>query len=103
MTKDRSRARTLAAESVGRGDPTGWFETLYSEVEGDETGVPWADMVANPHLVEWHRRSGFDLAGKRALKVGCGLGDDAEYLSNGGADVVAFDVSKTAVDWCRRR
>jgi SAM-dependent methyltransferase len=42
-------------------------------------------------------------AGCRALEVGCGLGDDAEDLARRGFAVTAFDVSATAIDWCRRR
>ena len=40
---------------------------------------------------------------KAALVVGCGLGDDAEELARLGFRVTAFDISETAVDWCRRR
>jgi hypothetical protein len=35
--------------------------------------------------------------------VGCGLGDDAEALSAAGFRVVAFDISRTAVEACRSR
>jgi len=42
-------------------------------------------------------------AGCRALKIGCGLGDDAEELARRGFEVTAFDVSKTAVEWCKKR
>lgn len=103
METARERARRLAGESVGRGDPTGWFEELYAEAGGDEGAVQWADMAPNPHLVGWLERTGPRAAASRALVVGCGLGDDAEELARRGFDVVAFDVSPTAVAWCRRR
>jgi SAM-dependent methyltransferase len=35
--------------------------------------------------------------------VGCGLGDDAEYLASAGGEVVAFDIAPTAIEECRRR
>ena len=41
--------------------------------------------------------------GQRALVVGCGLGDDAEELARRGFAVTAFDISRTAIEWCRRR
>src|SRR5262249_52868152 len=41
--------------------------------------------------------------GKRALVIGCGLGDDAEELARRQFRVVAFDISPTAIAWCRRR
>jgi SAM-dependent methyltransferase len=41
--------------------------------------------------------------GQRAIAVGCGLGDDAEELARRGFDVVAFDISETAIRWCEAR
>lgn len=103
MPADRSLARRLAHESLEQGDALGWFETLYQRASGDESSVPWADLTANPGMVEWLRRKPVDAAGQRALVVGCGLGDDAEALAALGFRVTAFDISATAVEWCRRR
>jgi 2-polyprenyl-3-methyl-5-hydroxy-6-metoxy-1,4-benzoquinol methylase len=101
--KDRRLARRLAAEHVAQGDPLGWFERLYT-MAGDETRlIPWGDMGPNPNFVTWPRRAAFPCAGKRALQVGCGLGDDAEYLANMGFSVTAFDIAPTAIDWCHER
>ena len=77
-----------------------WFEQLYAHAGGAHEVVPWADMAPKPALVGWldeHRPSG------TALVVACGLGDDAEELARRGMQVHAFDVSPTAVAWCRRR
>jgi SAM-dependent methyltransferase len=100
---DRSRARELCTAYVSRGDSTGWFEPLYEEAERRGTTIPWADQLPNPHMISWLVDSGMDLHGMPALKVGCGLGDDAEYLASRGAVVTAFDISPTAIAWCRRR
>jgi SAM-dependent methyltransferase len=97
---DRTRARTLAQDAVARGEPTAWFETLYREAEQGDAVVPWADLVPNPHLVAW--LDAHPVAG-RALDVGTGLGDNAEELARRGLDVVAFDVSDSAVAQARRR
>jgi SAM-dependent methyltransferase len=97
---DRRYARQLAAESVARGDATGWFETLYAAAERGSAIVPWADLAPNPRLVA--ALAGLP-AGGRALVVGCGLGDDAEHVASLGLDTVAFDVSPTAVAAARRR
>ena len=35
--------------------------------------------------------------------VGCGLGDDAEWLAEKGHRVTAFDISPSAINECRRR
>lgn len=98
---DRTRARTLARESIGQGDAVGWFERLYAEAAQGEAVVPWADLAANPHVVEWLEREAPQA--RRVLDVGAGLGDTAEELSRRGFEVVAFDVSKTAIDEARRR
>jgi SAM-dependent methyltransferase len=99
----RDEMRRLAQESIERGDATGWFEELYQRASGSWGRVPWADVVANPFLVEWLARPGAHDGGKRCLVVGCGLGDDAEALAAAGFDVVAFDVAQTAIDACRER
>ena len=98
---DRTRARALAQRSLERGDPVGWFEQLYAEAGRGAAVVPWADLAPNPHVREWLEREA--PAPGRALDVGCGLGDGAEELARRGFDVVAFDVSATAVDEARRR
>ncbi len=103
MSDIRKRTQGLAHEFLARGDATGWFEELYRQAAGDAGGVPWADLHANPHLVEWAERTKLDGHGKTALVVGCGLGDDAEHLAARGFHVTAFDLSKTAIGWCRER
>jgi SAM-dependent methyltransferase len=99
----RDEVRKLASESIARGDAVGWFEELYRRAGESWERIPWADLVANPFLVEWLDRTGADGAGKRCLVVGCGLGDDAELLASKGFDVTAYDVSTTAIEGCRRR
>lgn len=97
------RARELARRALERSDPTGWFEPLYAEAGGDPAAIQWADLVSKPHLLAWldHHRPA--AAGRRALVVGRGLGDDDEELARRGLAVVAFDVEPSAVAWCRRR
>jgi SAM-dependent methyltransferase len=100
---DRNRARELAERSLTQDDPIGWFEELYRLAERQPEVVPWADKRPNPHLVSWleeHRISG---RGRRALVVGCGYGDDAEWLTGKGFKVLAFDISPTAISVARRR
>jgi SAM-dependent methyltransferase len=98
----RHVARTLARDAIERGEPLAWFEELYSGAAA-EWAIPWADLEPNPHLMSWLKQNEVAGLGKRALKVGCGRGDDAEALAELGFDVLAFDISPTAIDWCRRR
>ncbi len=99
----RKIARKLAQEYIQRGDPTGWFDALYSQGAGDPSIIPWADFKVNPNFEEWLSRRNIQGKGKKAVKVGCGLGDDAERLAALGFGVTAFDVSPKAVEWCRKR
>jgi SAM-dependent methyltransferase len=99
----RNRARELAQTHVAQGDAVGWFEPLYAEAEGDPARVPWADLKPNPNLVEWVEREAIRGDGRTALVVGCGLGDDAEFLAARGFRVMAFDIAPSAVAWCQRR
>jgi SAM-dependent methyltransferase len=103
VSEVRRKAGELARESLARGDATGWFDTLYRQADGDAAGISWADLAPNPNLVAWLDREHVAGGGRRALKIGCGLGDDAEELARRGFVVTAFDVSPTAVEWCRRR
>ncbi|MGE5334025.1 MAG: class I SAM-dependent methyltransferase [Nitrososphaerota archaeon] len=102
-TQARERLKRLAAESIGKGDPTGWFDVLYRTAEGNTEAIPWAHLTTNPLLVEWipHYQSGG--ASRNVLVVGCGLGDDAEAMARNGYTVTAFDISPEAIRWCQRR
>jgi SAM-dependent methyltransferase len=84
-------------------DPTGWFERLYAAARRGEAVVPWDRGGPHRLLAEWtgaRRPAG---AGRRAVIVGSGLGEDAEHVAGLGFDTVAFDVAPTAVDESRRR
>lgn len=93
----------VAKQFLRRNDSTGWFEAIYAGANGDGSAVPWANLQPSPDLVEWLDRHSIDGTGKKALVVGCGLGDDAEELAHRGFAVTAFDISATAVEWCRQR
>jgi SAM-dependent methyltransferase len=88
---------------VEHGDAVGWFEAVYAAAEGESSRITWADMSPNPHLVSWLEANPINGEGKRALVVGCGLGDDAERLAAQGFDVTAFDISPTAIAWSKER
>jgi SAM-dependent methyltransferase len=91
-------ARGLAAESVAANDPTGWFERLYSAAGRGDMVVPWHQDGPDPLLVRWASAIGLAGRGRSAAVVGCGLGDDAEYIAGLGFTTVAFDVSPSAVE-----
>lgn len=103
MDEKRDLARELARKHYAAGNPLGWFDDLYRQAAGDFATIPWADRAVNPHLSAWCERESVPGPGARVLVVGCGLGDDAEYLAARGAAVTAFDLSETAIAWCRER
>ncbi len=98
----RARARELAAEFQDRGDTLGWFEAFYKEASGDNGNIPWADLEPNHYFTKWAEERKLQGDGRKALVVGCGLGDDAEYLSELGFHVTAFDISPTAIEWAKK-
>jgi len=102
VSDPRARARELARDAIARGDATGWFEQLYVESERDGLAISWVDLAPNPYLVEWLERKPTPPRG-RALVVGCGYGDDAEFLAGRGLEVTAFDIAPSAVARCRSR
>lgn len=96
------RAREIAQEFLARGEACSWFEAFYKDAAGDASRIPWADREGHPMLADWLHSSRMRGTGKRALVVGCGLGEDAALLERAGFSVTGFDVSPTAIEWCPR-
>ena len=98
----RERTKEIAAEFTERGDATGWFEALYKEAQGNNESIPWADLEPNRFLREWAENVDLRGNGRKALVVGCGLGDDAKFLYDLDFNVTAFDISPTAIEWAKK-
>jgi SAM-dependent methyltransferase len=93
--------RNIARAALDRGDPTGWFEELYTAADGGAAVVPWDRDKPQAVIAEWIAdRPG---RGRSALVVGCGLGRDAELVAAHGYATTAFDISATAIAMARRR
>jgi SAM-dependent methyltransferase len=82
-------------------DPVGFFEPLYVAAAAGRDAVPWDRGAPHPLVDEW--AAGVDGTGRSAIVVGSGLGPDAELLAARGFDVVAFDVSPTAIASTQQR
>lgn len=103
-TQARQRVRELAQTMLAtNNDIAGFFEAVYATANGDMDGVPWADLQPHPLSLAWLQRQRVQGQGRKALVVGCGLGDDAEDLATRGFNVTAFDISPRAITWCRER
>lgn len=103
----RARLDAMNPHMTPNGDPSDpmgdrWFSKVYELADDDAANVPWAALAANSLLTDWLSRQK-TLSGKRALDVGCGLGDNAEALAAAGARVTAFDFIDRAIVWAKQR
>jgi 2-polyprenyl-3-methyl-5-hydroxy-6-metoxy-1,4-benzoquinol methylase len=99
----REKVKTLSQAALDSNQPTRWFEELYAQAEGQTDQVPWARLTVHPHIQHWLDHGQIKGNGQRVMVIGCGLGDDAEALQALGFQVTAFDISETAIAWCRQR
>ncbi|MEO3810203.1 alpha/beta fold hydrolase [Sphaerisporangium sp. B11E5] len=97
------QAGVLAAKALAGDDPTGWFERLYAAADAGEVPMPWDREGPREQLREWAASRALTGEGRRALVIGCGLGNDAEYIATLGFDTDAFDISATAIRTARTR
>ena len=102
METSKRSTQSLAETYAKRGDPNGWFEEFYAQANGDIHNVYWADLKPNPLLIGYLEEHKVQ-TGAQAITIGCGLGDDAEALSQYGFHVTAFDISPSAINMCRQR
>jgi 2-polyprenyl-3-methyl-5-hydroxy-6-metoxy-1,4-benzoquinol methylase len=89
--------------SVQEDKPADWFEPLYADANKEGKGVPWANMDTHPSFKAWLDKYSLIGKNKKALVIGCGMGDDAIELEKLGFDVTAFDVSDSAIKFCQER
>lgn len=93
-------ADELGVRAVAEGEPTRWYDELWSAAGRGEVPLPWDHTDPNPVLAGWATEPG---AGRRAVVVGCGLGADSEFLARTGWRTTAFDISPAAVAAVRER
>jgi len=95
-------ADELGVRAVAEGDPTRWYDELWSAAARGEVALPWDRAERHPVLADLVAGEG-DGAGRRAVVVGCGLGADSEHLGARGWRTTAFDISAAAVATVRGR
>jgi ubiquinone/menaquinone biosynthesis C-methylase UbiE len=85
-------------------EASAWFEDIYKKNEYTSENIPWAKHKVDPQLdIYLSKNNNENNKNKKALVVGCGLGDDAYALYEMGYDVTAIDVSKTALALAQER
>ena len=102
-TFDPIKYKTMVKSYQEKDDPMGWFNSVYTDANGDYNNVFWADLEPNPYLLKWMNTCSLKAKGKKAIVVGCGVGDDAEALSEQGYEVTAFDIAPEAITLCKKR
>ena len=100
---DPKAYKQMVKEYQENDNPTGWFDSIYTDAQGDYKAVFWSDLEPSPYLVKWLKENLNFSKQKKAIVVGCGLGDDAEALSEYGYEVIGFDISKEAIKLCKKR
>lgn len=100
---DPEKYRDMVRSHQDKDDPTGWFDSIYSSAEGDHNAVFWADLAPNPYLLEWLEQHPLKGSKKKAIAIGCGVGDDAEVMAAAGYEVTAFDIAPSAIALCQNR
>lgn len=98
----REKMKAFAAEYIEKGDFYGWFDAIYRETENDSEQIPWVDFEPNRFLVKWNETAKLKGNNRKALVVGCGLGDEAKFLDELNFNVTAFDVSEKAIEIAKK-
>jgi SAM-dependent methyltransferase len=94
-------ADELGVAAVADGQPTRWYDELWSAAARGEVSMPWDRTQPHDLLAAYAARR--DGAGYRAVVVGAGYGADAEHLASLGWETTAFDISPAAVAAARER
>lgn len=99
---DPVKYKAMVKEHQENDDPLGWFNSIYTDAKGDHNKVFWADLEPSPYLLQWLKNCSSPKS-KKAIVIGCGVGDDAEAISTAGYEVTAFDISPEAIKLCKNR
>ncbi len=91
------------AQPIDDNSPYAWFEEIYADGMKGGSKPPWAGMEPSRWLTRWDSDIIQNGSGRSALVIGCGMGDDAEWLAEQGFDTIAFDVAPSAIEWSKQR
>ena len=94
--------KQMVKEHYEQDRPYDWCDSIYQDAQGDYKQVFWADLEPSPYLLNWLKQNPITES-KKAIVIGCGVGDDCEALSAFGYEVIGFDISPTAIELCKKR
>ena len=73
------------------------WETIYSKNKNYRTLYPYDEVVTFIYQNKEKKRN------IKILELGCGTGNNVIFFSEIGFDVYGIDMSKTAIDYCKKR
>jgi len=79
-----------------------FFNGIYKNANESYSNIPWATLDGNIYLKEYLENEK-QTTNKKALVIGCGLGDDANLLFLHGYIVDAIDISQNAINLAKKR
>ena len=119
MHIDEKRSAQTGLDTVQTGNKQWWTAQTMSydwkeTIAAEKYSSAWFDEIDRRFIfgarLFGHNVTPFDavipfaqLAGKRVLEIGCGMGLHTELLVRAGAQVTTIDISPTSVDVTRRR
>ncbi|MEE9398175.1 MAG: class I SAM-dependent methyltransferase [Methylococcales bacterium] len=89
-TAERAKWDSLAPDDVNKSDIL-------------EEEASFQSVTNNSYLLQGIADYFGDLAGKKVLEYGCGLGKNTILLAKAGADVTTFDLSPKSVEYTKKR
>jgi hypothetical protein len=66
---DPAAYKKMVKSYQDRDNPTGWFDSIYTDAQGDHNDVFWADLEPNPYLLTWLDSSIFKHSEHKAIVI----------------------------------
>jgi len=63
---DPAEYKKMVKEFQESDNPLGWFDSIYTDAEGDYRAVFWADLEPSPYLLEWIEKYEKKVDGKKS-------------------------------------
>ena len=75
------------------------YEQRYKTIH--DKGISWSSNIATPIVMETIKKYHF-LENHKLLEIGCGEGRDSKVVLENGYNLLACDISNTAIEYCKQ-